>query len=205
MIKGTNFNTVAEMQQHAKSAVSVLSTAINRWIDMAGNLTVSTSDSRKMNILNNRVDEFINSISSGDFHKVIDFLESDKILECTGNLKSFSNNDISYYFKGNKNQAIHKFKSLKDYGINRDKRLKFLQNSDGLYKIKNVQDIRKMLGSIDYSIQSAGYRELCPYLANEAAAITRNLNSMSDFAEKSSLVEYGQQIVRDAVFAQKKF
>lgn len=192
-------DTIMDRQTAVKNIVSALATGINSWLDKVSILAISTPSANKLDAIQNRLHSMKKSLYSKEYKPVIEILATDAIIEDPQDLNSLSNNDIKYYLKQSDTKTINKIAALEEYIDDRSKRLAFLKTPEGLFKVSKFSDLKSMLDKLYDSVESAKRREVCSFLANEAAFINRNISNM-EFKDKSTLQDMGRNIVRKSVF-----
>jgi len=192
-------DTIIDRQLAVKNIVSALSTGINSWLDKVSILAISTPSANKLNDIQERLHSMKSSLYSKEYKPVIAILATDAIIDDPKDLNSLSNNDIKYYLKQTDTKVINKIAALEEYIDDRSKRLNFLKTPEGLFKVSKFSDLRSMLDKLYTSIENTKRREVCSYLANEAAFINRNISNM-EFKDKTVLQDMGRNIVRKSVF-----
>ena len=196
-------DSIIERQLAVKNIVSALATGINSWLDKASILSIATSNSNKLNDIHQRLESIKTALYAKDYKPLIQILETDKIIEDASDLNSLSNNDIKYYLKQTDTKVISKIVALEEYIQDRSKRLDFIKTEDGLFKVSKFSDLKTMMDKIYDSIEVTNRREVCSFLANEAAFINRNISNMQ-FKDKESIQDLGRSIVRKSVFKCRK-
>jgi len=192
-------DTIMDRQTAVKNIVSALATGINSWLDKVSILAISTPSANKLDAIQNRLHSMKKSLYSKEYKPVIEILATDAIIEDPKDLNSLSNNDIKYYLKQSDTKAINKIAALEEYIDDRSKRLAFLKTPEGLFKVSKFSDLKSMLDKLYDSVENTKRREVCSFLANEAAFINRNISNM-EFKDKSTLQDMGRNIVRKSVF-----
>jgi len=191
--------SIIDRQTAVKNIVSALATGINTWLDKVSVLAISTSSAKKLDTIQNRLHSMKASLYSKEYKPIIAILATDTIIDDPKDLNSLSDNDIKYYLKTADTKAINKIAALEEYIDDRSKRLAFLKTPEGMFKVSKFSDLKSMLDKLYTSVESTQRREVCSYLANEAAFINRNISNM-EFKDKSTLQDTGRNIVRKAVF-----
>ena len=192
-------DSIIERQNAVKNIVSALATGINSWLDKASMLAISTPNSNKLNDIQDRLKSIKTALYSKEYKPIITILATDAIIDDPKDLNSLSDNDIKYYLRQTDTKAISKIVALEEYINDRSKRLEFIKTPEGMFKVSKFSDLKSMLDKLYNSVECTNRKEVCSFLANEAAMMNRNISNM-EFKDKATLQDMGRNIVRKSVF-----